>query len=64
MAKIFDAKRLHKIYITGKTGKIQVHALKDIDLSVKKVEKVAIMGLSGCGKTTMLNCFSGLDDLT
>lgn len=64
MTNIIDAKGIHKIYVTGKTGKIQVHALKGIELSVKKGEMVAIMGPSGCGKTTMLNCLSGLDDLT
>ena len=64
MANIIDANGIHKIYITGKTGNIKVHALKGIDLSVKKGEMVALMGPSRCGKTTMLNCFSGLDDLT
>ncbi len=62
--KIIEAKTVHKIYETGKTGKIKVHALKGINLSVKRGEMVAIMGHSGCGKTTLLNCLSGLDDLT
>jgi putative ABC transport system ATP-binding protein len=35
-----------------------------VDLTVEKGEIMAIMGSSGCGKTTMLNCLSGLDDLT
>lgn len=58
---IIEAKNVHKIY---DTGKIKVHALKGIDLNVKEGEMVAIMGQSGCGKTTLLNCLSGLDDLT
>lgn len=58
---IIVAKNVHKTY---DTGKIQVKALKGIDLEIEKGEMIAIMGSSGCGKTTLLNCLSGLDDLT
>ena len=51
---------IHKTY---DTGALKVHALRDVDLSVRRGEMVAIMGPSGCGKTTLLNCLSGLDDL-
>ena len=45
------------------TGKVQVHALRGVDLTIKRGEMVAIMGPSGCGKTTLLNCLSGLDQI-
>lgn len=45
------------------TGKVQVHALRSVDLTIKRGEMVAIMGPSGCGKTTLLNCLSGLDEI-
>ena len=38
-----------------------MHALRGVDLAVRRGEMVAIMGPSGCGKTTLLNCLSGLD---
>ncbi|MBQ4566394.1 MAG: ABC transporter ATP-binding protein, partial [Oscillospiraceae bacterium] len=41
-----------------------VHALKGIDLQFRKSEFVAILGQSGCGKTTMLNIIGGLDSYT
>ena len=41
-----------------------VHALKGIDLAFRKAEFVAILGQSGCGKTTMLNIIGGLDRYT
>ena len=47
---------------TYDTGKVEVHALRGVDLRVKRGEMVAVMGPSGCGKTTLLNCLSGLDD--
>jgi putative ABC transport system ATP-binding protein len=58
---IIKATGVHKIY---DTGKIRVHALRGVDMSIRRGEMVAIMGPSGCGKTTLLNVFSGLDDLS
>jgi putative ABC transport system ATP-binding protein len=61
MESIVTAKDLHKTY---DTGKIQVKALRGVDIDIEKGEMVTIMGPSGCGKTTLLNCLSGLDEVT
>ena len=42
-------------------GESTVHALKGIDLEFRENEFVAILGHSGCGKTTLLNIIGGLD---
>ena len=54
------AERVRKTY---RTGDIEVEALVDLDLTVRRGELVAVMGPSGSGKTTLLNCLSGLDDI-
>ena len=41
-----------------------VHALRGINLSFRKSEFVAILGQSGCGKTTLMNIIGGLDRMT
>ncbi|MCQ2815224.1 MAG: ATP-binding cassette domain-containing protein [Bacilli bacterium] len=41
-----------------------VHALKGITLNFRRQEFVAILGHSGCGKTTLLNIIGGLDHYT
>ncbi len=41
-----------------------VHAVRDIDFTVKSGEFTAIVGPSGSGKTTFLNLISGLDTPT
>ena len=51
-------KEIRKDYTVGDST---VHALKGIDLSFRVNEFVAILGHSGCGKTTLLNIIGGLD---
>ena len=38
------------------------HVLKDVDLTVRKGEKVVICGPSGSGKSTLIRCINGLED--
>ncbi len=45
-------------------GDSVVHALKGVDLEFRENEFVAILGHSGCGKTTLLNIIGGLDHYT
>ena len=42
----------------------QVHALRDVTLTVERGEFIALLGPSGCGKSTALNCIAGLLPLT
>lgn len=58
---IIRVENLKKIY---DTGKIQVEALRDINLEIEKNEYVAIMGASGSGKSTLMNILGCLDKLT
>ena len=55
---------LQHIYKDYMQGKMEVHILKDISLSVDKGEYLAIMGPSGSGKTTMMNLIGCLDNPT
>jgi NitT/TauT family transport system ATP-binding protein len=50
-----------KVY-QAKTG--PVHALQDFTLDIEDGELVCIVGLSGCGKTTLLWAAAGLHALT
>jgi putative ABC transport system ATP-binding protein len=60
MAPILSARNVRKTY---RTGTQEVEALRGVSLDVEPGEMVMVMGPSGNGKTTMLNCFSGLDDI-
>ena len=56
--------KLSQIRKDYEVGDTVVHALKGIDLEFRENEFVAILGHSGCGKTTLLNIIGGLDHYT
>ncbi len=43
-----------------KYKKSENYILKDVNLKVKKGEIIAITGLSGCGKTSLMYCINGI----
>ena len=57
---ILSATGVRKTY---RTGTHEVEALTGVDLDIRSAEMVMVMGPSGNGKTTLLNCLSGLDEI-
>jgi putative ABC transport system ATP-binding protein len=55
---IIECTDLKKTY---RQGKMQVHALNGVSVSIRQGGFVALAGPSGSGKTTMLNIIGGLD---
>jgi putative ABC transport system ATP-binding protein len=55
---IVTVRNLVKIY---KMGDMEVHALRGIDLEIRRSDFVAIMGKSGSGKSTFMNIMGCLD---
>jgi len=52
------ASGLSKVY---RTGDVEVHALRDVDLDLHPGEFIVLLGASGSGKSTLLNILGGLD---
>jgi len=60
-ADVIRVEGVTKVYQMGRTA---VHALRGIDLTVKRGEMIAIMGHSGSGKSTLMNMLGCLDTPT
>lgn len=58
---MLQLKNIVKDYVSGDNV---THALKGLSVNFRRNEFVAILGQSGCGKTTLLNITGGLDRYT
>ena len=61
MSEIIQVENLHKIY---RAGKMEVPALRGVNLRVEEGEFISIVGPSGCGKSTLLHIIGGLTSPT
>ena len=52
-----DIKKLNLYYSKD------IHALRDISLSIPRNKVTAFIGPSGCGKSSLLRCFNRMNDL-
>ena len=55
---VFEVRGLGKVY---RTGTVEVHALRSVDLDITAGELAVLLGPSGSGKSTLLNIFRGRD---
>lgn len=61
MTPTLTVRGLTKVY---RTGEVEVHALRGLDLDLYEGELVVMLGPSGSGKSTLLNIIGGLDTAT
>lgn len=58
---VLQARELSKVY---RSGEVEVHALRNVNLDLVSGELIVLLGASGSGKSTLLNILGGLDTPT
>ena len=61
MPEVSQVVRVVDVTKSFKLGKIEVQALKGVDLEIARGDYLSIMGPSGSGKSTLFNMIGGLD---
>ncbi|MGL3110527.1 ATP-binding cassette domain-containing protein [Bradyrhizobium sp. BR 1432] len=59
---VLEIRKVDKVYQSR--GKPPVHAVRALDMEVDKGEIVALLGSSGCGKTSTLRMIAGFESVT
>jgi putative ABC transport system ATP-binding protein len=59
--QLLEARDVTKTFVTGK---VAVHAIRNVNLFVQQGEFASIVGPSGCGKSTLLHLLGGLEQPT
>lgn len=55
---VFSVAHVSKVY---RSGDVEVHALRSVDLELFRGELIVLLGASGSGKSTLLHILGGLD---
>jgi putative ABC transport system ATP-binding protein len=58
----WPALQLHDVFKIYRSGPVETVALRGLELRVERGELVAVLGRSGCGKSTMLALAAALDE--
>src|ERR1700745_4319540 len=59
---MLEIRKVDKFYHSR--GKAPVHAVRSLDMEIGKGEIVALLGSSGCGKTSTLRMIAGFESVT
>jgi multiple sugar transport system ATP-binding protein len=59
---MLELRSIDKVYRSR--GRPAVHAVRSLDMEVEKAEIVALLGSSGCGKTSTLRMIAGFESVT
>ncbi|MBI5149624.1 MAG: ABC transporter ATP-binding protein/permease [Candidatus Omnitrophica bacterium] len=59
-AAAIEVRNLNKTFVSQAKGRRKIHALCDVNLTIRQGEIVGILGPNGAGKTTLLNILSTL----